>query len=398
MNETPKSQYRSRRSSVREWMRRENISIGLAAAVLFFIGGVIGLGLAFTTGNFENPFVNRWVWPESKNVSSASSLGVLPPEPLHGVHLDTMDERSPEDSRTMQLIGSTASGVTAVRIWSSCDDETHQMQNFKKGDKEFTYKISPTLGNLCRGQNDFVIRVFGKRDGKEVQLAEEFKQSVDSGVGLRKRADLQLLRFLETHTLPASRSIEDDAILPTRLLPGNAFALACNKNEIENVHFDPVMLHDTLGAEFKLSPQATTGSASVIEISWLEKSEDMMKASTLIPALSVGRCDRISGFELFATTSDRVIVDPIYSAAARMFFNGSEWINLKDRLSQTLPLSESDMGPTRLIVYKDTFGIVETIEVQSHRDGQALFPDQRGEYLFSMNDGAFLGVVWHRKR
>lgn len=325
---------------------------------------------------------------------------------LQELSFSTKDGRAAEDSRSIELTGKAGSGVTAVEIWSSCDDDTHRIKSFKAGQQTFTYNISPALGNVCRGSNDYFVRAIGKADGKDIQL-EESKQTLNSFVGVRHRQDVPVLKFLEEHALPASKSIEDTAALPARLLPSLAFRSACGVNEEQTKATPEMRIGDGMMAGLEVGPatgevkrsakppHATMSMKSTV-IQWFDMHDGGTSPSATILPLSVGICDDTEGFEIVAPARDRAFVTSLKNGTS-MFFDGSRWMDIEAHLLQSVPVPTEDLGRVRLAVGTSAFAIIETTEsrVQNYA---MLFPDQRGEYLFSLTDGSFLGVVWHRKR
>jgi hypothetical protein len=257
------------------------------------------------------------------------------------------------------------------------------------------------LGNVCRGHNDYVVKVFGIKDGAQQMLAEK-NISLESAVGIRSQPDLSVLRFMDSHTLSAARSIESRSLLPKRIFPSPEFRTACLESRIFSGN-TPVEVYANVAVDLDVisgnMPSTTGQNVFQAQTSWFDHREGTLMQSAAIIPYPLGACDSFSSIEVWSPTHDRAFVQQGDSVRIQ-FFNGQQWTNAREHLLRLVPIDTDDLHSLRLAVTENEFSLSETNETRNgYSNNQSdLFTEQRGEYLFSLNDGAFLGVVWHRRR
>lgn len=318
--------------------------------------------------------------------------------PLNDLHLSVLDGQSPEDSRSLELTGMVGSGVTGIVVWSSCDDDSYRVKGFKTGNTSFTYKIGLELGNLCRFQNAYVVKALDHA-GKNIQ---ENTVNLESRIGIERQADLAVLRFMESHTLPAEQSIEGQALFPVRVFPSISFKDACKRRTPEaqpaNTPITPAL---SVRLDLVSPPATASGAAAnlqpLAQFSWMERSPAGEMPSTALPPLYLDKCYTMKPLGIVIPRRDRAFVQAAEPGMERepMYFNGTEWMNPLDILLQAAPIERPSLDTLRLSIGTQSFSISDTVE---HRFNDRYFPDRRPEYIFSLEDSSFRGVVWHRRR
>jgi len=370
-------------------------STKMSNSIVLFCVIAIGIGTGVLVSFFVSPVSDK---PLNKKDTIEGSY-VIPT--LSYFDLKALDNEPLEYSRSMELSGEVGSGVVAIEIWSSCDDDIHRLKSFKKNNVAFTYKIANNLGNLCRGNNEYSVRAIGKDGAKEKQISAVSRFQM-SQVGLRKRTDLPLVKFLEEHMLPSTRSIEDIAILPSRLFPSPQFQEACNKKGLLAAEEDVMMpVGNLIGAKLSIEKeQQYVGSSATIRIPYIHffAKKGNVYSALPIPPLSLNTCDQIPGIHVIATSDSRLLVDDL-SGGSERYFDGSTWTNIRTFLLRSVPIENNDLGQVRAIIKDNILSIIEENEYgERYYEEPKLMGNVRGEYLFSMDTNSFQGVVWHKKR
>ncbi len=368
-------------------------NIGSVAGVTIFTCGMVILGAVISVFLHDT-------WTVKQPTVETAKPSIATDDVPKIVVLTALDNRALEDSRELELSGLTGSGITAVEIWSSCDDDTYRIKKFKPGDSNFTYRISPSLGNVCRGQNDFIVKTYG---GSGTTRVWEYKQTLFSAVGVRSRSEFQLLRFLDAHTLSSTQSIEDQAVMPINVPMPADFESMCMKKDVDALRsVSTVRINDNLTARFNFILAKDVNQNPQAQLLFLERRNEGYFPSSIIPPFPLGGCAAKQNPMLYQISDQRIAIVTNGGLGYASILDGPRWISLRDLLSQHVPLLQANggIGNVRTIVYGDTIGIVETDETRlNDYSGESdAFPDQRGEYLFSTNDLSFKGVVWHRKR
>lgn len=329
---------------------------------------------------------------------------LTPDEILQSLTFESLDNRSPTDSRTIELRGTVGPGVTAIDVWSSCDDDTYRIKGFRAGDDAFVYNVSPALGNLCRGENDFVVKTYGKRGNETVMLADK-TITLYSTVGIQSRSELPLVRFLDKRTLDQSKSIEDMSIVPIRVPMPDLFHTHCTQENHDAIDSQaPLHISERLAAKYDFT-QSGSGTAPRVQITFHERQNGKYVPSRAIPPFPLGGCGAAQDPQLFVLPNGHIAITLNSMNGYASVFNGSTWMPLKNVLSEKIPLlvSGKSIGAIRTIAHGNIIGVVEIDETLGFEYGDPTvqnlaYPDQRGEYLFNADNFSFIGVVWHRKR
>lgn len=329
------------------------IQMRVSPRVIASIAGIgIMMGALIANIAYENS-------KNPKNIDPIEKPYVIPI--ISYLDFKSLDDQPWEYSHSLELSGEVGSGVLAIEIWSSCDQDTHRLKSFKPNDVAFVYKVSNALGNLCRGNNEYSVRAFGKENGKEKQLAT-VPRYLNSFVGLRKRADLSLVKFLEQHTLKSDRSIEDSAMLPSRLFPSAQFKEACSKKDIFPVEKDILLkVNDHLGAKFGIENEKLyTGSAATLRvprIHWFRKAGNIFEPAP-VPTLKWSSCENIPGIHVTAVGNNRIIVDQI-DGTPEQYFDGTAWTDIRTLVLKSVPMGNNDLGSVRAAVKDDVLAVIE---------------------------------------
>lgn len=353
-------------------------------------------------------------WNETHVVRNSQlepmELPVFTPPPLKNpsqivfdLKLESKDDSSVEDSKLIELKGKMGSGVIGVEVWNTCDGTSERFPLLKT--KDFFYKISVERGNLCRNANDFV--VIATLDSKE-EVNE--KVSVNSNVGIRSRQDLHVWRFLDEHRISNKLSIEDSPDFALRIFPSDYFKAICDGKSGINLPpaSESTKINDFLKASIsvsntsdensniKLAPSAAAMQQA--QIDWFDIKKDEVQKSVFVPMLPVGFCKNVTGFDIWARSLDRIFIQSFDNAVGPWFLINKKWVNAREYLLTQIPIEPSDLHNIVISVRKDVFAISETTEVRNS-EGKPWFSSvDRAEYLFSVNDGSFIGVIWHRRR